>query len=47
MDGFQLEKAWNANGIPSDKPTPWIKDKGIVSPIPETGLEDKNPYYTW
>jgi hypothetical protein len=47
MDGFQLEKAWLGSGISSEEPTPWVKDKGIVSPVPEKGIENRKPYFSW
>ncbi len=46
FDGFQLEKAVDIDGA-GTLPTPWVEDKGVVSPMPEKGLEEQKPYFTW
>ncbi len=47
FDGIQVEKAFDASGFPDKLPTPWVENKGIVSPMRNNGLLSGEPYYTW
>ena len=48
IDGVQLEKALTLpDGRKSAEPTPWVHEKGIVSPNSERNIEDGKGYFTW
>jgi hypothetical protein len=42
-----FEKAVTISGSPATLPTPWVKDKGIVSPSYKPSVNEFKPYYTW
>jgi hypothetical protein len=47
FDGIMFEKAVTISGSPATLPTPWVKDKGIVSPSYKPSVNEFKPYYTW
>ncbi len=47
FDGIMFEKAVSISGAPTNLPTPWVKDKGIVSPSFKPSVNEFKPYYTW
>jgi hypothetical protein len=48
FDGIQLEKAFHLpNAPPTDKPTNWVPDKGLVSPSEKPDIRQGESYFTW
>lgn len=47
VDGCQLEKAIDDNGMTTTQPTPWTNDKNLVAPTLQRGLQSPEPYYSW
>lgn len=47
VDGCQLEKAIDDNGMTTTHPTPWTNDKNLVAPTMQRGLQSPEPYYSW